>query len=133
MKTRRSPSATCVHVAGALAAILGSSQAVHAYPLDPAKTVVNLGVHADDAAGFTLAYDSADPNIVYYAPNGGRVALSNGMPLLGYMSTPDGGYLSAELEFGVFGEEKEKLFAAIHAAGKTPVELPFRRTSVRAT
>jgi hypothetical protein len=39
-------------------------------------------------------------------------------------------FLNMQLEFGVFGAEKEALFGAIRAAGKTPVQFPFRRTTL---
>ena len=110
--------------------LLGSPTAL-AYPVDPAKQAVNLPQAPDAARDFTLAYDTANKNIVYYAPKTGRTAALNGMPLVGFTVLPNGtGYLNAQLEFGVFGADRQKVIQAIQAAGKTPVIFPYRRTKI---
>jgi hypothetical protein len=117
-------------------ALLGVASARHAfaYPLDPAKVPVNIGQDPSSSKVFVLAYDTDNHNIVYYAPKTGRTASLNGMPLISYANfiAPDGlkGYLNAQMEFGVFGAEKDKLFAAIRRAGKTPVPFPYHRTTI---
>jgi hypothetical protein len=103
----------------------------HAYPVDPSKVPVAVGQSPQADHDFTLAYDSADKSVVYYAPKGGRIALMNGMPLLGFATIPTGeGFLNTQLEFGVFGTEKEQLFSAIKAAGFHPVPFPYLKTAV---
>lgn len=112
-----------------LASLITSSAL--AYPVDPAKVPVALP--ADPLAGrdFTLAYDSDNPRIIYYAPKAGRTATMNGMPLVGFAVLPNGeGYLNAQFEFGVFGTDRVRLLSAIRGAGKTAVIFPFRRTKV---
>jgi len=105
-------------IAGAMAT---SAAQAHAYILDPAKVGVNIPLPAGAQHDYILAYDNEDPNIVYYAPKNGRVALSNGMPMLGFAIASDGsGILNAQVEHGVFGLEKQELFGAIQRAGKTP-------------
>lgn len=104
---------------------------VHAIPIDPNKTPVDVVTDATLRSQFTLAYDDVNPNIVYYAPKGGRAASLNGAPLVGFVQLPDGrGFLNAQFEYGVFGADQEALFRALRSAGKTPVQFPFRRTSV---
>lgn len=114
------------------AGVLGLAGPALAYPIDPSKRPVQIGQTEDVDHSFTLAYDNVNPNVVYYAPKGGRVALMNGMPLLGFALLPSGeGLLMTQLEFGVFGPEKQKLFNAITAAGKTAVPFPYTRTKVK--
>lgn len=107
------------------------ARAADAYPVSPSKAPVTVVQDPQLLSSFTLAYDSANPSIVYYAPKGGRAAAMNGMPLIGYALLPNGeGILNAQLEYGVFGADKQRLFAAIRAAGKVPVPWPFRKTKV---
>lgn len=115
----------------AAAAVVAHSATSYAYPIDPNKTPVDVIQDADLNANFTLAYDSDNPNVVYYAPKGGRAATMNGQPLIGFAVLPSGkAYLNAQFEYGVFGADREKLFKAIDEAGMTPVQFPFRRTKV---
>ncbi|WP_394831410.1 hypothetical protein LVJ94_33350 [Pendulispora rubella] len=108
-----------------------SAGQAHAYILDPAKVGVNIPLPAGAQHDYILAYDNEDPNIVYYAPKNGRVALSNGMPMLGFAIASDGsGILNAQLEHGVFGLEKQELFGAIQRAGKTPRPIPYKGSKV---
>jgi hypothetical protein len=119
---------------GALCAVgvlAGFAGTAHAYPVDPAKVPVAVGQRPQADHDITLAYDSADQSIVYYAPKGGRVAIMNGLPLLGFATIPTGeGFLNAQLEFGVFGTEKQQLFDAITRAGYRPVALPYVKTAI---
>lgn len=113
-----------------VAASLAASSAL-AYPIDPAKVPVDLPQDPTAARDFILARDTNNANIVYYAPKTGRTASLNGMPLVGYAVLPTGeGYLNAQLEFGVFGADRQRLLGAIRAAGKTPVVFPYRRTKI---
>ena len=106
-------------VLGVVAGSLLSSSAL-AYPVDPAKQAVNLAQFPDAARDFTLAYDTANKNIVYYAPKGGRTAALNGMPLVGFAILPNGeGYLNAQLEFGGFACDRQNS-RRHQAAGNTP-------------
>ncbi|MBP9707767.1 MAG: hypothetical protein KBD78_08985 [Oligoflexales bacterium] len=109
---------------------IGISSSVFAYPVDPNKVPVE-DVDLQDVGDFTLAYDSIDKSIVYYAPMGGRVAVMNGQPLLGFVAGPHFGYLNAQLEFGVFGNVRDKLFAAIKAAGYIARPFPYIKTIVK--
>ncbi len=112
------------------ASILASAPA-NAYPVDPAKVPVNVGQSPAADHNFTLAYDSADPSIVYYAPKGGRVAIMNGLPLVGFATLASGeGFLNAQFEFGVFGPEKQALFDSIQTAGYHPVPFPYTKTAI---
>jgi hypothetical protein len=118
-------------VLGALA-ITSITSTARAYPVDPAKLPVNVGQDPKADHDFTLAYDSEDLKVVYYAPKGGRVAIMNGQPLIGYAVLPSGeGFLNAQLEFGVFGPEKDALFSAITKAGYTPRPLPYTKTEIQ--
>lgn len=117
-------------LAMALATLL-AARVADAYPVSPSKAPVTVIQDPQLLSTFTLAYDSANPNIIYYAPKGGRTATMNGMPLIGYALLPTGeGILNAQMEYGVFGSDKQRLFAAIRAAGKVPVPWPFRKTKV---
>lgn len=108
-----------------------SASAAHAYPVDPAKVPVDVGQDPKADHDFTLAFDSADQSIVYYAPKGGRVAIMNGMPLVGFSTIPTGeGFLNAQFEFGTFGPEKEALFQAIQGRGYRPVPFPYTKTAI---
>jgi hypothetical protein len=101
-----------------------------AFPVDPHKVPVPLQ-QDPTASQFTLAFDDINANTIYYAPKTGRIATLNGTPLLGFATLPDGsGLLNAQIEFGVFGADKQALLGKIQAAGKTPVAWPFRRTKV---
>ncbi|PTL75653.1 hypothetical protein [Vitiosangium sp. GDMCC 1.1324] len=112
--------------AGSLAA-----GAAGAYPISPSKVPVNIIQDPKINSTFALAYDHANSNIVYYAPKGGRTATMNGMPLIGFALLGNGeGLLNAQMEYGVFGSNKTALFNAITAAGKTPVQWPFRKTKI---
>jgi hypothetical protein len=114
-------------------AALFSAGAARAYPIDPAKVPVDLPQDPDAARDFTLAYDTDNPNVVYYAPKTGRTATMNGMPIIGFAlvpSSPPTGILNAQIEFGVFGADRTRLLDAIRAAGKTPVVFPYVRTKV---
>ena len=103
----------------------------NAYPVSPSKAPVTVIQDQQLLSTFTLAYDNANPSIVYFAPKGGRVATMNGMPLVGFALLPNAeGILNAQMEYGVFGSDKQKLFAAIRAAGKVPVQWPFRKTKI---
>jgi hypothetical protein len=114
-----------------LAAAALAAPAAHAYPIDPAKVPVALPQDPDAARDFTLALDTDNPKIVYYAPKTGRTATLNGQPLIGYAVLPNGeGYLNAQFEFGVFGADKQRLLNAIKNAGKIPVVFPYKRTKV---
>lgn len=115
-----------------LGSLLAASLATtaQAYPVDPAKRAVNISL-GEGTQDFVLAYDSEDPNVVYYAPKSGRAATMNGMPLVGYGLLPTGGaVLNVQFEFGVFGEQKNKLISAIQSAGKTPRPLPYKSTKI---
>lgn len=115
----------------ALTAALLSTQNSFAYPVDPAKVPVNLAQDPGAAHDFVLAYDDVNPKVVYYAPKTGRTATMNGAPLVGFAVLGNGeAYLNAQLEFGVFGADRQRLLKAITASGKTPVILPYRRTKV---
>jgi hypothetical protein len=115
---------------GLVLASLNLVSVAHAYPVDPAKRAVNINLGAG-AKDFVLAYDSEDPKVVYYAPKSGRTATINGMPVIGFGLLPTGGaVLNAQFEFGVFGEEKTKLFEAIQAAGMTPRPFPYKSTRI---
>jgi hypothetical protein len=61
-----------------------------AYPVDPAKVPVNLSQYPDAGNDFTLAYDTFNPNVIYYAPKSGRTATLNGAPLIGFATLPNG-------------------------------------------
>ena len=113
-----------------IAASLGATSAL-AYPVDPAKVPVNLSQYPDATNDFTLAYDTINPNVVYYAPKSGRTATLNGQPLIGFATLPNGeGFFNAQLQFGVFGADRTRLLGAIAAAGKSAVIFPYRRTKV---
>jgi hypothetical protein len=115
----------------ALTAALLSTQNSFAYPVDPAKVPVNLAQDPGAAHDFVLAYDDVNQNVVYYAPKTGRTATLNGAPLVGFAVLGNGdAYLNAQLEFGVFGADRQRLLKAIAASGKTPVIFPYRRTKV---
>jgi hypothetical protein len=114
-----------------LSTLVGATQA-SAWVVDPQKVAVNIGQDPKADHDFVLAFDSNDKSIVYYAPKGGRVALMNGQPLVGFALLPDGSaVLNAQLEFGVFGAEKEALFKRIQEAGYTPVPFPFKGMKVK--
>ncbi|WP_164011921.1 hypothetical protein [Pyxidicoccus trucidator] len=114
----------------ALAGSLCSGVAA-AYPISPTKAPVTVIQDPSLLSTFTLAYDNANTSTVYYAPKGGRTATMNGMPLIGYAVLSNGeGILNAQMEYGVFGSDKTKLFNAIRAAGKVPVQWPFRKTKI---
>jgi hypothetical protein len=102
-----------------------------AYPVDPAKVPVAIGQDAAADHDFVLAYDSEDTSVVYYAPKSGRLALQNGLPMLGYAKAASGqAILNAQIEFGVFGTEKEALMNAITKAGFVARPLPYTRTAI---
>lgn len=100
------------------------------YPVNPAKVPVS-DVNLRATKDFTLAYDSIDKSIVYYAPKGGRVATMDGQPLFGFVAGAGVGFVNAQFEFGVFGETRERLYDAIEAAGYTPRPFPFVKTTVQ--
>ena len=100
------------------------------YPVDPNKVPVT-DISQKFTKDYLLAYDSIDKSIIYYAPKGGRVALMNGQPLLGFASGAGVGYLNAQFEFGVFGSEREKLFDAIENAGYTARPFPYVKTTIQ--
>jgi hypothetical protein len=103
-----------------------------ALPLDPSKTPVDIIQDNSVNRDYVLAYDDVNPNIIYYAPTNGRVASAGDKPLVGFSVSPatGKGYMNVQFEFGVFGASRERLFDTIKDAGKTPVQWPFRRTSV---
>lgn len=108
-----------------------SAGVASAYPISPSKVPVTIVQDPTLLSTFTLAYDNINASTVYYAPKGGRTATQNGMPLIGYALLPTGeGILNAQMEYGVFGSDRSKLFTAITRAGKTPVQWPFRKTKV---
>jgi hypothetical protein len=122
---------TALGLAVSLASATTATNTAFAYPVDPAKVPVAVGQSAQADHDFTLAYDSADLSVVYYAPKGGRVALMNGLPLVGFATIATGeGFLNAQLEFGVFGTEKQQLFDAIQSHGYRPVPLPYTKTAI---
>lgn len=126
MKKASLNSCLAIALAGSLSAGVAS-----AYPISPTKVPVNVIQDPQLLSTFTLAYDHANPSIVYYAPKGGRTATMNGMPLIGYAVLSNGeGILNAQMEYGVFGADRTRLFNAIRAAGKTPVQWPFRKTKI---
>ncbi|WP_186643806.1 hypothetical protein [Fluviispira vulneris] len=103
----------------------------HAYPVDPNKVPVSIGLDAKSLHDFQLAYDSQDKSIVYYAPKTGRVATINGMPLVGFQTLPDGsGVFNVQFETGVFGADKELLIRTIEKAGYKALPFPFFKTKV---
>lgn len=108
-----------------------SASSALAYPVDPHKVPVALQ-QDPSATQFTLAYDDQNNSIIYYAPKLGRIATLNGQPLLGFAVLPSTGegFLNAQIEFGVFGADRNLLLGAIRAAGKIPVAWPYRRTKV---
>jgi len=114
---------------GTLGALGGHT--AFAFPVDPHKVPVDLQ-QDPTAAQFTLAYDDVNPNIIYYSPKVGRIASLNGTPLVGFAVLPStgDGFLNAQIEFGVFGADRNALFNRILAAGKTPTAWPYRRTKV---
>jgi hypothetical protein len=118
--------ATAVLAASALAA-----PSAFAYPVDPHKVPVDLQ-QDPSASQFTLAYDDVNTNVIYYAPKLGRIATLNGQPLLGFATLPSTGegYLNAQIEFGVFGADRQRLLGVIQGAHKTAVPWPYRRTRV---
>ncbi len=118
-------------ILGVTAALVMTTSAASAYPIDPNKTPVDIVTDPQLRRSFTLAYDSENRNVVYFAPKGGRAATMSGAPLVGFAQLPDGkGYLNAQFEYGVFGADRDALFASILGAGKVPVQFPFRRTKV---
>jgi hypothetical protein len=103
----------------------------YGYPVDPAKVPVAIGQDPSADHDFVLAYDSEDKSVVYYAPKSGRLALMNGLPMIGYAKAPSGeAVLNAQLEFGVFGTEKDTLLSTISKAGFVPRPLPYTRTAI---
>lgn len=115
---------------GLILASLTMANLAYAYPVDPAKRAVNINLGAG-AKDFILAYDSEDPRVVYYAPKSGRTASINGMPVIGFgLLSTGGAVLNVQFEFGVFGEEKTKLFQAIQATGMTPRPFPYKSTRI---
>jgi hypothetical protein len=109
---------------------IGFSSSVFAYPVDPNKVPVQ-GIDMTHLKDFVFAYDSIDKSIVYYAPKSGRVAIMNGQPLLGFVAGPSFGFLNAQFEFGVFGNEREILFDEIKKAGYVARPFPYLKTTVR--
>jgi hypothetical protein len=107
-----------------------SSGSAYAFPVNPSKVPVSDVKLGDLEHQFTLAYDSSDKKIVYYSPKGGRVAVMNGMPLIGFTKIGSKGFLNVQLEYGVFGHEKDDLFRAIEAAGYTARPFPYIQTTV---
>ncbi|WP_437622999.1 hypothetical protein [Sorangium sp. So ce1151] len=115
-------------VGGGAIALSGVAEA---YVVDPNKEPVPVQLPADLDHDFTLALDSENPKIVYYAPKGGRVALMNGMPLLGLALLPQGSaLLNVQLEFGVFGTEAQRLLDTIKGAEYIARPWPYVRTKV---
>jgi hypothetical protein len=133
MKQRRSPVKLLKNLVASvvLAGAALAAPSAFAYPVDPHKVPVDLQ-QDPSATQFTLAYDDINANVVYYAPKLGRIATLNGQPLLGFAILPSTGegYLNAQIEFGVFGSDKQRLLGAIAGAHKTAVPWPFRRTTV---
>ncbi len=112
-------------------AILAAHNAA-AYPVDPAKVPVNGIDLSQVGASYTLAWDSADKGVVYFAPKTGRIALYNGMPMIGFGKLVNGnGVLNAQFEFEIASVERAALLGAIRQAGFTPVPFPFFKTTVR--
>ncbi len=115
-----------------LGASVAAAPSAFAVPVDPNLVPVELPQDPTAASNFELARDNINPNVVYYAPKVGRIANIGGQPLLGFAIVPSTGegFLNAQLEFGVFGVDKQRLFNAIQHAGKTPVAFPYRRTKI---
>lgn len=103
-----------------------------AFPVDPAKVPVSGVDLSRLRTSYTLAYDSSNRSVIYYAPKTGRIATFNGMPMIGFARTPDGkGYLNAQFEFEIASEDRQGLLGAIRAAGFTPVPMPFNKTTIK--
>ncbi len=115
----------------AIPLLIGAS-GLQAYPMDPNKLPVSDVDLSRVSNPYTLAYDSEDPNIVYYAPRAGRLAELNGQPILGFAVAANGyGFLNAQLTFSSSGEEIDDLLYAIRSKGYTPRVFPFVRTKIK--
>lgn len=119
-------------IAIAVLIAITSSQSF-SYPLDPAKTPVNIQL-PNEVADIKLAHDSFDPKIIYVHPKTGVIATSNGLPLISLAKYKIGsqkrGILNLQYDLSLQGREKNILYTALKEKGFTPRPLPLKSAAV---